>query len=514
MFAFLTSTRARIKGSIGTGLRLAVFALLLAALICWSGSSYPAWAQTDSAQQSDPAQQSLDLIGEPLHLQLKEGEEEIPVEAVVRNNSGRDLDLKLSAVVRDSGEGEPTKVTIELGGSTSVGPYSVTAVDRNLKAAQLEDLVLPLKGILVVAGTEKGGSVAPQIAPGTLPITVSKVDPRGALLPAEINVPRVGLVDMRNVLLFVPFVVSLGVIMSACIWFYFGPSDNWSRTDRRKLAPLIGKRSAFGTGLSFDPGKSWAALLTGVAALLTSFTALQVLPATFTQTEVAVLALSFGGILIVAPAVYNGLRWRKPFVPKKEPQDGKQAPEQPQAPKIDKELELSGYASTLLVSSAGILGALLGQLILVFLLIHEIENAHVTDTGRRVLWILTGAVMVYASVYVVRGTVSCLQEQAAWRERLEHRRKELERQLNDAKQRIDELNRQIRALRERETELVGRVPRTDKVDEELRELRDEMSAKSKEVGAKRQDETRLEEEIGEIDEELDLGTPRRQLRTF
>jgi formate hydrogenlyase subunit 4 len=168
---------------------------------------------------------------------------------------------------------------------------------------------------------------------------------------------------------------------------------------------LNGKMSALGTGLTFDPTKSWGTLLAAVATLFNAFIAAQVFPetrATFTQKDVAVLTLSFGGLLIAAPAIYNAIRWRRPKVPKKVLQDAEKKPEQPQMPTSGGEVELMGYVLTLLATSAGILGALLGQLVLVVLLINEIDNTDITAAGRWLLWLLTGAAMLYAILYVAR----------------------------------------------------------------------------------------------------------------
>jgi hypothetical protein len=115
MFVFHDSTRTRvIKRSMRTNLRLRAFVLLAAALTCSWLSSYPAMAQ------ENPAQMSLNLLGDTLKLQLKEGEDEIPAGVTVRNSSDREVDLKFSAEVRDS---ERVTRTVTIPTEASVGTY-------------------------------------------------------------------------------------------------------------------------------------------------------------------------------------------------------------------------------------------------------------------------------------------------------------------------------------------------------------------------------------------------------
>jgi hypothetical protein len=428
----------------GTAQRFTAFVLLVAVLTCWLGSSRSAQAQEDSIQPS------LSFQGDPLELQYEEGDQWITPKVVVRNASGRSLGLEFSAVLRDStGELLENEVPVEPEDPpVNVDPYSVTAVDLKMDVAQFEQPSKPLKGFLVVYGTETGGSATttPEVAPDTLPVTLTKVDPRGPLLKKEYALLWGDPVDTRNWVLIIPFLVSSVVVLGAYFWFYLIPRDKLSRAERWTYAPLYGRNSGLGTGLSFVPTTSWATILTGMAALVAAFVGAQVFPttrATLTHKDVLVLNLTFVALLFAAPAIYNVIRWRKPDVVKPSEDDKKT---QPQVPVVGKEPELKGYTLTMLVASAGILGALLGQLFLVILLIHEIENVDVTDTVRWVLRIVTVAVMAYAAVYVGRGVVSTLREEVRWgtelkeyKERLEKRKTELEAKPKRTKEELKEL---------------------------------------------------------------------------
>jgi hypothetical protein len=86
----------RTKRAFQVRIRLVALVLIVAVFICWSGSSRSAQAQ------GDPTQPSLTFLGDPLTLQLKEGEDEVSARVIVRNGSGRSLRLEFSAVMRDS----------------------------------------------------------------------------------------------------------------------------------------------------------------------------------------------------------------------------------------------------------------------------------------------------------------------------------------------------------------------------------------------------------------------------
>jgi hypothetical protein len=514
MFVRSRSIRPRMSENPSrTGLCLATLVVLAAvALLC----SSPAPAH------ENPARPTLSLLGDSLNLKLEDGKDTIPVGVTVRNSSDRKVDLEFTAEMRDS-EGDPH--TIKIPSNKSIEAHSVAQVDLDISRDQLESL--PLEGFLVASDARK--KVEEKVTPGTLPITISESDPRPAMFAREYDVPLVGLVDTRNLLLFVPFVFSLAVVGAGCVWFYI----SWSkRSDSEKqlgylkrvrqrwdFAPLIGQKSAFGTGLAFDPSKSWATIITGIVTLSAAFVGAQVFPEirpTLTQKDTLVLSLFFGAVIFVAPATYNVLRWRRPFVPKKRSQDGKQdpAPQQAQAPKLDKEPEFKGYALPLALASAGILGALLGQLALVILLINEIDNAFITDTGRLVHWFLAAAAVVYAIVYVARGYFSCLQEQAMWRESLEREKNELLEKTTDGRQQIDGLTQKEQNLRRQITELENKVGRTAEEEKELRERRRKSMAIAEELRKKGQEVEQWEERLEEIPKERDDGTYRSQLRAL
>jgi len=441
-----------------------------------------------------------------LALQLKEGEDEILAKVMVRNGSGRPLRLEFSAVLRDS-TGELLEREINVGSEKpiTVNTYSVTPVDLEMDASQFEGSSLPLKGFLVVSGmkTDGSGKTAAEIAPGTLPVTVSRADPHPNILSKVSDLPLSGPVDSRNLVLLAPFVLSLVVVMIACVWFYITKSDDEKFADRWKYAPLFGKRSGLGTGLAFNPGASWATWAAAVATLTNTFVAAQVFPATrvtFTHKEVLVLSFSFAVLFLAAPAIYNGLRWSKPNIPKKPPQDDKETG-QPQAPQLGKELELKGYALTLLASSAGILGALLGQLLLLIFLVNEIENVDLTSETRRLLWLLIGLVLFYAAVYVLRGVLSSLREEVRWGKELEKRKNSLEAQRHTE---LLEWRLTRKALRQRRTERRRKVRRTAKEKEELREIRKKLRAIPGVF-------ENIDEELAEIAKALEFGTDQRRM---
>jgi MFS family permease len=441
-----------------------------------------------------------------LALQLKEGEEEISAKVVVRNGSGRPLGLEFSAVLRDStGELLERQISVRTEKPITANAYSVTPVDLEMDASQFEGSSLPLKGFLVVSGTKTDGSGKPaaEIAPGTLPVTVSKADPRPNILSKVSDVPLIGPMDSRNLVLLIPFGASLIVVGFACGLFYITKSDDEKPAERWRYAPLVGKRSGLGTGLAFSPGASWATWAAAVATLTNTFVAAQIFPATratFTHKEVLVLSFSFAVLLLAAPAIYNGLRWSEPNIPKKRSQDDKETG-QPQAPQLGKELELKGYALTLLASSAGILGALLGQLLLLIFLVNEVENVDMPPTIRWLLWLLIGLVMVYSAVYVIRGVLSSLREEVRWGKELEKRKNSLETQRHTE---LLEWRLTRKALRQRRTELRRKVPRTAKEKEELREIRKKLRAIP---GVFKN----IEEEQAEIAKALEFGTDQRRM---
>jgi hypothetical protein len=73
-----------------------------------------------------------------------------------------------------------------------------------------------------------------------------------------------------------------------------------------------------------------------------------------------------------------------------------------------------GSVLALLATSAGILGALLGQLTLAFVLVNEIENLDVTGANRLLLWAIVGLSMLYACFYVSKGVWTVLREEERW----------------------------------------------------------------------------------------------------
>jgi hypothetical protein len=253
-----------------------------------------------------------------------------------------------------------------------------------------------------------------RVASGTLPLTL-KLEPKTR---------TAALKDPYNLSLFIPFLVSIVVVFVS--YFAYLAHFFIRRRPERDYLPVFWRKGEFGTGLGVDFTKSWATLITAVAGLLTALKGAEIFPEVhkgFTEDEIATMALVVGGLLIIAPAVYNGIRWRKPDIPEEllqaiEEEERKKSP-LPKAFVLNKEFELSGYLFTLLLASAVVLGALLGQLLLTWFLITEIEAAAISVLARRLLQVVTVIAALYAIVYVVSGVISNLNEKVRWETDLE-----------------------------------------------------------------------------------------------
>jgi len=125
---------------------------------------------------------------------------------------------------------------------------------------------------------------------------------------------------------------------------------------------------------------------------------------TFTKNDVAVLALTFGSLLAVAPMIYNGQRSLQAIISGKSSGGNEASSSQPQT-------SAPGSLLALLATSVTILGALLGQLILAFLLVNEIENLDVTGVDRLLLWAIVILSAVYACFYLSRSISKILREE-------------------------------------------------------------------------------------------------------
>lgn len=514
LFNFLWLNRA--------ALPFAALAFLTATLICWAGGNRASWAQEETTlpsvdfraspleaeveEEGEPTKEvvvtnvdgqdgglefsadiqgvegllrsgdssSLSFLDDPLTLKVSqediEKDEDKDAYLYVRNGSNLSMNLDFSTRLRDK-NGNIQEVMFNPRGSTSADPRSVTAVHLVMESGQLEGLEMPLKGFLVVAGTK--GSVPDEtveVASGALQITIASYEPRNAWFGGEYSI------DPRIPVLLLPFVASAALIGGAYYLF------RKKVPGAKDYCPLLGgKMNALGTELGFDPTKSWATVLTAVATLATSVTGATVLPetrVTFTKNDVAVLAISFGALLLVSPMIYNGFRKPKPEQP---PQDEEEDSSKTEAPALGTEPALRGYVFSLLVTSAGILGALLGQLTLAILVVNEIENVDVTDFNRGLLWALLGVSVVYACVYVCRSVWSTLKGEVRWGESL--------------KQQLDELEGQ----RERMEELRSRIAHRNKELEGI--LRKSIDLEI----------TEIDKKIQEIEEQREFGTGQRAL---
>lgn len=363
---------------------------------------------------------SLTFLDEPLALDFKQGDK-IPIQVAVRNDSSRSIELKFAAILRDS-KGKRHMVSWKQ--ETRVKPFSVALVDLKVGSKKLKGFPSPLKGIFVGSGTESVSNEKLKVPSATLPITLTRTDPRPKLLDEELNLPWFGPSKTLNWILFTPFLISL-VIVSITYGMYRVLQGR--KEGGGTFVPLLG---GMGTGLSLDFSKSWATLFTVAGGLFTTVTGAALFPetrATFTGNEIAVLSLSFGTLLIVAPVLYNSLRWHTPEPLEELPADPTKEPKAPDRPQLGKEPEAEGYIGTLLIASALVSGALTGQLVLAFLLINEIENVDTTTPIRLLLFLLVVGAGLYTLGYTASGVVSSLREKVKW-----------EKKRNEWKTKLDE----------------------------------------------------------------------------
>ena len=431
-----------------SALPLVVF-VLITALIFWPGSNSAAWAQGNERAPSvkfhaDPLEletkrageqpsevivrngdgtgfgfaaevvdargvlgtpdpPSLSLLGDPLEIEFEEGKNEASEKAILRNGSGIPTDVEFATALKDS-DGVVQSVKPQ---TIRLEPYEVKPVELTFEAKDLSEAV---EGILVAKAS--GGEE--RIASGTLPLTL-KPEPKARTATLK---------DPYNLSLVLPFLISGVVVFGS----YFAYLEHFRRCrqNERAYIPLFWRKSEFGTGLGVDFSKSWATIIATVAALLTAFRGAEIFPEArqgFTEDEIATLALVVGGLLFIAPAVYNVIRRRKPSIPEAllreiEQEERKKSP-LPKAPVLNKEFELAGYLFPLLLASAIVLGTLLGQLLIVWFLITEIEPAAISVLGRTLLRIVTIAGALYATVYVVSGIFSNLNEKVRWEKDLD-----------------------------------------------------------------------------------------------
>ena len=432
MFARFGSTRTLIrKGIVVVGLRFVALALLLVALlISGSASTRAAWGQEARPQPS------LSFVGGPLELQIKDDEQEIPAQVIVRNDSARSIDLRFSTVLRDSNDKLVQAVTINPE-STRVERYSVTPIDLTIDKTQFEGLAKPLEGFLVVSdGSETADGEAAGIAPGALSLTVSKP----TVLPSKV----LGMSPL-NLLILVPFVISFLWVILWSRRVFANSLENltrpalWQDPTLRKLNYL----STLGSKLTLDFTKSWASLLavgTGIVAAVATAQGAQVLPAErpyIAQQQTAGLALFFAGMVVFGPTIYNLLRRQKPTADPAQPaysytveEPGGRVvyflkePSSARPAGASTEPQLQGYVSTYLLSSALTLGALLGQLIIAGFLVYQIDTA-LTGLGQT---LLIGAIVVIgllALVYIGRMVHLAVKEKGERRESLKQDRPEL-----------------------------------------------------------------------------------------
>lgn len=419
MFVLFASTRTLFdRGIVVISSRLLALTLLLVVvLVAWPQSTDAAWGQKANAQSS------LSFLGDPLELQIKEDEKEIPAQVIVRNDSAQSTDLRFSAVLRDSNKKWLREVDINPQ-STRVERYSVTPIDLKIDKTQFEGLALPLKGFLIVsAATETNGEEV-RIAPGTLSLTVSK--PK--VLPSKV----LGISPI-NLLITIPFVVSF-LLVALCARKVFA---NSAKTLIRKEDPKLGLLSTLGSELSLDFTKSWASLLTvgtAIVAALASAQGAQVFPAVrpyIAQQQTAGMALFFAGMIAFGPTLYNFLRRQRrtadPAQPayayRVEEPEGRlvyflKSPSSAKPADASTEPQLQGYVLTFLLSSALTLGALLGQLSVGGILIYQIDTP-LSDLGQTLLIGAIGVVEVLALIYIGRMVHLAVKDKEERRESLQ-----------------------------------------------------------------------------------------------
>jgi hypothetical protein len=429
MFVFHESTRARIiRRFCGTNFRLAAFVLLAAALTCsW-------WSVHHAMAQGNPAQMSLNLLGDPLKLQLKEGEAKIPVGVTVRNSSDRKVDLKFSAEVRDS---ERVTHTIKIPNDTSVEAYSVRQVDLDIASDELEDLSMPLKGFLIVSDEEGN------VAPGTLPITLSK--PK--VLPAEIFGISLGVSWLILVIGF-PGVVALIAVIVASLGVIWNTAKHMiGRGDLEK--PHLFSTLGTVLTLKFGEGGSWASIIAVVAAVLQAFTTAAIYPeerAYFSAQQMAGFILTFAVLIGFAPVLYNLVRRKQKKVLDDTKTPAKPQPKDP--PPVLSEPQRQGYVLTLLMSSALVVWALSGQLLVVGILITQIESTNMAFEVKVLLSLILAFSAVYALVYAVTSIRSALEKKS---KKLSKKKEELKGRAGDDADELKRLAREYSTLERKQS---------------------------------------------------------------
>jgi hypothetical protein len=431
MFAFSNGARTLMsRESVEPGLRFVALAFVLVALIGWPGSIRPAWGQEAKAQSS------LNLIGDPLELQIKKDEEELPAQVIVRNDSARSTDLRFSAVLRDNDDKWFKEVSID-SPSTQVEPYSITPIDLKIDKAQFESPTMPLKGFLVVSGApETTNGEGARIAPGTIPLTVSK--PK--VLPSKV----VGMSPL-NLLVSVPFVFSFLVVIFCSRKVFANSVVNLSRADLRREPTLrkLNLLSTLGSELTLDFSKSWASLLTvgtAIVAAVASAQGAQVFPSErpyIAQQQTAGLALFFAAMVVFGPTIYNLLRRQRaiadPAPPaysyRVEEPTGRlvyvlKSPSSAKPAGANAEPQLQSYVLTYLLSSALTLGALLGQLAVAGFLIYQIDTA-IPDLGQTLLIGAIAVIEVLAIIYISYTVYVAVKDKGRRREGLQQVRPDL-----------------------------------------------------------------------------------------
>jgi hypothetical protein len=399
--------------------------------------------------------QTLNLLGDPsesgdlLKSEIDSGKTIATARVFVLNNSSLSADhareaLEFSARLRDS-KGKvhkPENLVIKKKPETSLNPYAVTPVNLEIELKKpiqkYEDE--PLKGYLVVSSKEMS---AETIAPGTLPLTLSEAKARAIKwhAPEDWIFPfRYLSFTLFNAMILTPFLLSFLVLG----WRYRRSYRELSREPNRQPARL---RDPLVTRITADFDKSWASILTIAAGIFAAIQGAEIFPEArpwFSKDEIAGLSLYFAVMLVFAPGIYNIFRKPQPFNPgAREPRrsigtfqlrrrrqqgpDGvsvsgeaqdfegafkiRQSPQEGTEGNGEGNTKDQGRVGTFLIASSLILGAIVGQLLVGFILILQIETA-VSDLGRIILGIIAWLAILAAFIFAWRKIRDILAQKA------------------------------------------------------------------------------------------------------
>jgi Na+-transporting methylmalonyl-CoA/oxaloacetate decarboxylase gamma subunit len=227
--------------------------------------------------------------------------------------------------------------------------------------------------------------------------------------------PRILGMSPVNLALLAPFVLAFLVVIIVSYKVGVGSVQNFLNKDKRQdpVRRELSLRSTLGRGLTLDFTKSWASILTVGTAIVTPITSAQVFSLYrpyFTQQQTTGLALIFGAVLILGPAIYNLVRFQKEataepvkFLAGKEPS-------------TRTEPQLQGYVGTFLLASTLTLGAVIGQLIVACILVIQMDDIALSVLGRAVIIGVILFFLVIAIVYIGKMVHTAVAEKGKRRE--------------------------------------------------------------------------------------------------